>query len=116
MKCKPNVSITHFTRPSTAMALQVINDTAPKGYEPTITSAEDGKHGKNSLHPQGDAWDIRTRDYPGFVLDDFENTRVWVDEWIVRIRRALPPGQYDIVFGDKNHRNHIHIEFDPRGK
>jgi len=112
MKFKPNVSITYFRAPI-IVAMQVVENTAPGGYEPTTTSGEDGVHGHGSLHPSGYAIDIRVRDYPGYNMAKFEETRRVIDDWIARIYLELPANQYDIVFGDHKHRNHIHLEFDP---
>lgn len=94
--------------------LQAVQDTAPPGYEPTVTSANDSRHSKNSLHHKDRAFDVRVKDYPGFNLYRFEATRHVIDGWIEKMRTYLDPGQYDIVFGGARHKNHIHIEFDPQ--
>ena len=68
-----------------------------KDYIMTITSGNDGKHMKNSLHYEDKAIDIRTRDmnYPvGTTLF---------------IRKALGKN-YDVIL----ERDHIHIEYQPK--
>ena len=94
--------------------LQSVQETAPKGYEPTVTSANDGRHTNHSLHYYNRAFDIRVRDYPEFDLNRFNETRHVIDEWIERMRCYLPVCEYDIVFGDDHHQNHIHLEYDPK--
>ena len=114
MKFKAGVRIYKFLKAESMLILQTIQDTAPEGYEPTITSANDSKHGDDSKHYEDCGFDIRTRDYPGFDLKNFEETQHVVHAWIVRMRKRLLTIQYDIIFGDKKHRDHIHIEFDPK--
>ena len=113
MKFKSGVRIYKFMKTPVMWILQVVQDTAPEGYEPTVTSANDSRHGEGSLHYKDAAFDIRVIDYPGFDLARFEATRHVIDEWIGRMRRQLSKRQYDIVFGDPWHKNHIHIEWDP---
>ena len=112
MKYKSDVSI-KFLYPVMAELQNAIQLSSPEGYEPTITSANDGKHGVGSLHPDDKAYDIRVRDFPGFSLQEFEETKFIIYEWIERIKIYLKnPNDFDIVFGDENHRNHIHAEWD----
>lgn len=71
---------------------------------PTVTSAGDGRHRQGSLHPFGLAWDWRIwglKD-PGRTAD--------------RIRKKAKKLDvcYDIIFGDKEHLDHIHSEYDVR--
>lgn len=115
MKFKKSVSIKKFSNPAAMKILQVVQDTAPVGYEPTVTSGQDGKHMKGSKHNSGQAFDIRTRDYPGFNLYfNYRATRYLIWEWIKRMRiNGLNKSEYDIIFDIPKHRNHIHIEFDP---
>ena len=112
MKYKSNVSI-KFLYPAMADLQNALELSSPKEYEPTITSANDSRHSKNSLHYSDKAYDIRTRDVYGFDLDFPESTRGVIDKWIKSIKIYLKsPDEFDFVFGDKNHRNHIHIEWD----
>jgi len=68
-------------------------------YVPTCTSGVDGKHSPTSLHYDGRAVDIRTRDLPPESVDEFE--------W--RIRAHLSD-DYDVVL----ERDHIHVEWQPK--
>lgn len=73
--------------------------------KPVITSGNDSKHSKNSLHYANRALDFRGRDLTvaqGNALDNAVTT-------------ILGP-KYDVIFEtflDKNN-NHLHVEFDPR--
>ena len=66
-------------------------------YCPTITSGKDGLHSKDSLHYQGLAIDLRTRDMknPKMVVILLKNTLDY---------------ELDIVL----EKDHIHIEYDPK--
>ena len=64
-------------------------------YIMTITSAKDGKHSVNSLHYEGKAIDIRSRDM-------HNSSRV-----CYFLRMSLGK-DYDII----NEKTHIHIEYD----
>lgn len=73
---------------------------------PVITSANDGKHGNNSLHYKNQAVDIRIHDIPVIKRE------------IIRanIHRVLNPRGFDVLreyIGTPN--EHYHIEFDPKG-
>lgn len=64
-----------------------------------ITSANDSKHGPNSLHYKGKALDLRTR-----------NLRPeQVHPIYTELKAALGP-QFDVVL----ETDHIHVEFDPK--
>ena len=88
--------------------------------ELVITSGTDGNHSEHSLHKYGLALDIRVHNQKGFLLDEFDLTRDVIDEWITRAKMWLVKHSvafvedYDIVFGDERHRNHIHVEYDPK--
>ena len=66
--------------------------------EIVITSVLDGKHGKNSLHYSGNAFDIRTWIYTTKELIYF----------VEDLTRELGK-DYDVVLES----DHIHIEYDP---
>ena len=91
--------------------------------ELVITSGNDGKHKENSLHYKNLAIDIRVKNQPGYDYSNdsnFEQTRIVIDNWIRRAMRwigeytGFSPEEFDIVFGDSGHKNHIHAEYDPR--
>lgn len=64
----------------------------------TVTSITDGKHSPNSLHYEGLAVDIRTRD----LSTEQKSTLV------AKLRKALG-NDYDVVLES----THLHVEFDP---
>ena len=70
---------------------------ASYGSDLVITSARDSKHGGNSLHYVGKAFDIR----------------VWnIDTDLIKLTGFIASelgNEYDVVF----EVNHIHIEYDP---
>ena len=68
-------------------------------HEMTITSVVDGKHSHTSLHYNGSAFDIRTRD-----LNDGEAEKI-VKEAKKRLTR-----DFDILLES----DHIHVEYQPR--
>ena len=62
-----------------------------------ITSARDGDHRPGSMHYQGDAIDLRSRNLP--------------DAFSARDRlQTLLGDEYDVVL----EADHIHVEYDPR--
>ena len=74
------------------------------GYECIVTSANDSKHGPNSLHYKGKALDLRTKHVQ--VMDK--------GKIIKDLKEALGP-QFDVVFEAEGTPNeHAHLEFDPK--
>lgn len=72
----------------------------------TITSANDGKHARNSLHYSGNAIDYRTRDVPRDKLDSLVG--------MARVRLADATGQFDVLLESRDEPNeHLHVEFQP---
>jgi len=100
MKFKPGVSIMGLRREMYFAMDQVNIAAAVLGpYEATVTSAVDGKHSPTSLHYDGRAIDIRTRDQAvGEVV-----------MFLAAIREHLPD-DYDVV----DEGSHIHIEWQPK--
>ena len=76
---------------------------------PTITSANDSKHELNSWHYKDLAWDWRIWgvDNPKTPIDEVKQA---ADE----IRQAAQniDYHYDVIYGDKDHLDHIHTEYD----
>ena len=66
-----------------------------------ITSLNDSKHSKTSLHYADNAADIRTKDWPARI-----DKAAVVSEMRSRLNH-----HYDILLES----NHIHIEYQPRG-
>jgi len=104
IKCKKGVWFRFVSSEFVELA-RIFHDVyQAEGLVPTVTSAADGVHGKNSLHPEGWAWDWR--------IWGLKDTQAVADE--IRRRARDLSFRYDIVFGDPRHRNHIHSEFDIR--
>lgn len=72
-----------------------------RGYTFMVTSIEDSEHGAVSLHPSGNAADIRTRHLPVVELPALHRA----------LKDALG-GDYDVVL----EKTHLHIEYDPKPK
>ena len=98
MKYKPGVSIRKL-QPQIVLALMEIERLyADLDQDLVITSGDDGKHSDASLHYEGLAIDIRTR-----------NLTLMTPEGIAQaIREVLPEG-YDVIVES----THIHLEYDP---
>ena len=71
---------------------------------PTITSGADGKHGINSYHYKGLAWDVRVW---GFSQTGAETVARRLQDEL----RGINPA-FDVVYGDAAHKDHIHVEYD----
>lgn len=67
--------------------------------EAIMTSSNDGKHGKNSLHHKNEAWDFRIRD---MEKDNKENAKH-------KLKHLLGK-DWDVVL----ERTHCHLEYDPK--
>lgn len=72
------------------------------GRGAVITSLNDGRHMRGSKHYTGDAVDLRV----WYTGDD-------TAEWAEYLKTELGP-DYDVVYGDPQHLDHIHLEFDPK--
>lgn len=81
-----------------------------------LTSIDDGRHSKASLHYVGRAMDVRfTGDRPGGI--DMDASRqpahptleAEAQAWAKRLRQQLGPA-YDVVVES----DHIHLEWDPK--
>lgn len=100
MIIKPGVSLLGM-RPEIMPAMMVVNEVyALHGHNLVLTSVTDGKHGANSYHYDGLAFDARTNyfktaDQVHCVAED------------IRQRLGFP---FDVVV----EKDHIHIEFDLR--
>ena len=91
-----------------------------RGIVPTVTSANDGKHLPDSWHYQDLGWDWRIwgvaagPDGPLARRDDsitpIDEVKLAADE----IRKELQAidYRYDVIYGDKDHLDHIHTEYD----
>lgn len=99
MKLKHSVRLQGL-QPQILLAVMVADDVYKKyGKELVITSVNDSRHGKNSIHYRGNAIDTRTR---YFSYD--EKIAVYKE-----IKERLTV-DFDVVL----EKDHIHIEFDPK--
>lgn len=94
--------------------------TAPKLNDGTvwITSANDGTHKVGSKHYKSEAFDIRIWNVRGYDGPHREMGKLtWtkqevITNWARGLRLALGD-DYDVVYGDRLHLDHIHVEWDP---
>lgn len=99
VRLKPDIDIAGV-RPETVIGMMVAAGVcASMGYEFCVTSVAEGKHGKNSLHYRGLAFDMRTRH---MKPNDVQLVR---DE----IKAKLGPW-WDVVI----EATHIHVEYDQK--
>ncbi len=97
-KLKPGVRLTGI-RPEILFAVMAAERAYNRaGHELVVTSCVDGKHGRGSLHDQGCAVDLRTRDVPADVMQAI----------VAEIREALG-ADFDVVL----EQDHLHVEYDP---
>jgi Hedgehog amino-terminal signalling domain len=99
LSLKPGVKIDKL-QPQMALALVVAHDVYRElGASCTITSGNDGEHMDGSLHYEGFAVDLRTRDLlpvnKGIVVE--------------RLKTRLG-SEFDVVM----EADHLHLEYDPR--
>lgn len=69
------------------------------GQELVVTSAMDGTHSDGSLHPSGNAADLRTNYFAPAIRKDVK----------ARLEEKLGP-DFDVVL----HPDHMHMEYDPK--
>lgn len=76
---------------------------------PTVTSGNDGKHAPNSWHYKDLGWDWRI-----WGVDDPKTPIDEVKQAADEIRQAAQNTDYhyDVIYGDPQHLDHIHTEFD----
>ncbi len=100
MKLKPGVAMN--ARPEVLYAIGVADAVYRllAGRECVVTSFNDGKHGRDSLHYEGMAADLRTRDLP-------LHQKLAVFH---ALRALLEPLGFDVVLES----DHIHLEYDPK--
>lgn len=87
------------------IANRIVEQTYDKyGYDCEITSSVDGDHMVGSFHPKGKALDYKTNHVSTVIMLKIA----------AEVRGKLGP-DFDVLFGDPNHKNHMHVEFDPKG-
>jgi len=100
MRLKTGVSIKNIS-PQMVIACMVAKDLYDTlDQEFVITSGCDGNHIQDSLHYVGKAVDIRTREFP-----TEGQCKAVANEIGVRLGK-----EFDVIY----HKNHIHIEYDPK--
>ena len=107
---KPGVRLYGIT-PQMALAVLIVEGVWANAFPETdvvITAVMDGKHGPKSKHYQGNAVDLRIRNFAGsefeFDAEDYEMAKKAIE--LLRETLGL---EFDVVLED----DHIHIEFDP---
>ena len=92
----------HFN-PEIVRIIDAARDTAPMLERGTvwITSANDSRHGDDSLHYKNQAFDIR-------IYNIIGNVHREAKDWVVRLQEALG-SDYDVLY----ETTHIHVEYDP---
>ncbi|MEQ8504574.1 MAG: hypothetical protein RIB80_04560 [Rhodospirillales bacterium] len=96
---KPGVRI-HGIRPETHIGITICWSVFQSlGLDMTVTSVTEGKHSRGSLHYQGAAFDLRTRDMT------FEQKHAAVQG----LADALGD-DFDVVV----EKTHLHIEYQPK--
>ena len=71
----------------------------------TVTAGKDGKHMVGSKHYEGDALDIRTKNFP---------SRASKEAFALALRLELGPA-YQVIFEAAGTPDeHLHVEFDPK--
>ena len=108
--------------PQIAVALHVANEAYnDKGLEMVVTSVNDSKHGENSKHYSGCAFDCRLPSRcdptPGNPPPIPFYDKVLDKEVADLIRARLPEKDFDVVL--ETHQEdrfqwHIHVEYDPK--
>lgn len=73
------------------------------GYDLYVTSLMRKKAKKFSYHMTGYAFDVRVRKMGADAYDIAKE-----------LREHLESG-FQVIYGDSKHRDHIHVEFDPKG-
>ena len=103
MRLKTGVRV-RGVRPEIVVAMMVANsafEAFALAPEMVVTSCTEGRHSWTSLHYQGAAFDIRTRDASSDV-----NTAI-----VKELKDSLGP-DFDVILED----THIHIEYQPKGE
>ena len=102
-------------QPQMLIALMNANDLyAEWGLPCVVTSGNDARHSKTSLHYAGQAIDIRTRNIPS-IFHHLAETRqmdkaVEATDNIVKKLKETLGLDYDVILES----DHIHIEYQPR--
>jgi len=99
-------------KPQTLLAIIVADQVFTEGgYKFVITSLNDSKHSDNSYHYDGYAFDVRVRNkwHDSISYPDADASAIIAKQ----IANRLGPC-YDVIYGDKHHLDHVHIEYNAR--
>jgi len=100
---KPGVELGELLSPQAVLGMLVaaqIYGAHLLATECVVTSVADGKHGTNSLHYKGRAFDLRTRDIPIAI-----RPTLFAD-----LCARLRPLGFDVI----DEEDHFHCEYDPK--
>lgn len=109
-----------FERPGPRAMLRAISLEAPQTVDGVIviTSTIRDPDGPFSWHWSADALDVRTGCFDamakarGAIIAPTYDDRVRLaGEWAARVRNRLGL-EYDVIFGDERHIDHMHLEHD----
>lgn len=106
LKFRQDVRLTGVC-PQIVLAMQVAEGVCSKyGFDCDVTSINDGSHSLASFH-----WDGRAFDFATYAVG---MTDAEADLVASILRMRLPDDEFDVVYGDENHMNHIHVEYQPK--
>jgi hypothetical protein len=103
VNCKEGVWFKFITFEFLWCAQAVFNIYQKYEVVPTVTSACDGNHAQSSWHYKGLAWDWRI-----WGITDPHRAAEELREDLGRIS-----AKYKVIFGDPQHLDHIHTEYQP---
>lgn len=86
------------------IAAACVNVAITLNRDVTITSADDGKHMRDSKHYSGDALDIRSKDF---------TDKAAKLEFISRVIERLGHSYQGILEDEGRDNEHFHFEYDP---
>ena len=105
MKLKSGVRLTKLSTQMVLAVLVVDGIFIKRGLECVITSANDSKHGDNSLHYEGNAMDFRTH------YTELNGLEQGIRD---EIKESLGD-DFDVVLEAVGTPNeHLHVEYDPK--
>ncbi len=107
LKNEVKINGRHFD-PEICRILHIAKETCPGTTDNAVwvTSANDGKHSRLSKHYSNEAFDLRIRN-----LTEGADAAA---RWATAMKQKLGE-DYDVVYGDSAHLDHIHVEYDPKG-
>jgi len=87
---------------------RVIDAYEREGYVCRITHGCDGTHSDGSLH-----YIDHAEDY-GFVGIPEAARQAIYKESRAAVNADVPYSDFDVLYGDEKHKNHMHVEFQPK--